>query len=116
MFSDRIKLRDIPVNRITLNEILNELPCILKKRIPVHIVTLNALMFRSARKSKAFAKIINLAELVVPDGRGIMWAARLYGQPLSERLRGIDLLKSFLNFANDHSCSVFFLGGRSRMM
>jgi N-acetylglucosaminyldiphosphoundecaprenol N-acetyl-beta-D-mannosaminyltransferase len=52
---------------------------------------------------------VNGADLVLPDGVGVVWAAKRFGTPLPERVAGIDLLSVLLERM---SGSVYVLGGR----
>lgn len=116
MFDECIHLKGIKVHNVTAQEILAALPSIIKKRKPTHIVTLNALMFYGSQRNKEMLRLVNTAELVTPDGVGILWAAKLFGHQVKQRVTGYDLFRHFLLYANEHGSSVFFLGGRSKMM
>jgi N-acetylglucosaminyldiphosphoundecaprenol N-acetyl-beta-D-mannosaminyltransferase len=52
------------------------------------------------------------ANLVVPDGMPLIWASRLLGRPLPERVTGSSLLWSLTAAAADAGISIFLLGGR----
>src|SRR5690606_25799528 len=52
------------------------------------------------------------ADLVVADGIGIVWASRIFGTPLPERVPGIELAEGALAAAAADERSVFLLGGR----
>ncbi len=76
------------------------------------IVTINPEMVVAAQKDSEFRQIINSADLVVPDGKGIMLAAQYLGKPLSERITGVDLTWAVSKLAEDRGYRVFFLGGQ----
>ncbi len=111
-----IRLKKIKVNNTTCSEILESLPQLIKKRKSTHIITLNSNMFYEAQRNKDLLELVNTAEVVTPDGVGILWAGKLFGHTFKERVTGYDLFRSFLHYANEHKSSVFFLGGRSKMM
>ena len=54
----------------------------------------------------------NGAELAVPDGIGVVKAAKMAGTPLKERLAGIDICTDTLKICAQKGISVFFLGGK----
>jgi N-acetylglucosaminyldiphosphoundecaprenol N-acetyl-beta-D-mannosaminyltransferase len=58
--------------------------------LPHHIVTLNPEMLVAAHRDPAFRDLLNRADLSVPDGVGVMWAARWLGTPLRQRVTGSD--------------------------
>lgn len=80
--------------------------------ISSHVVTLNAEMTMLAQRDTDLAAIIQQAELVVPDGSGIIFYLWLQGQQ-GRRCPGIELAESLLHKAGKlgESCSVFFYGG-----
>jgi N-acetylglucosaminyldiphosphoundecaprenol N-acetyl-beta-D-mannosaminyltransferase len=63
------------------------------------------------RKNAQFRELYRRAELVVADGVPLLWAARLLGTPLKERVNGTDLFERSCQFAAQRGHSVFLLGG-----
>lgn len=57
-------------------------------------------------------RIINSAELVVPDGIGVVKASKILGPPLKEKVAGIELGSAMLAHAARHGVPVYFLGGK----
>src|SRR5690625_5280754 len=78
---------------------------------PAHIVTANPEIVMAARKDGDFARVLAEADLVVPDGVGIVAAARLLGRPVPERVPGIELTEALLKEAAARGWRVFLLGG-----
>jgi N-acetylglucosaminyldiphosphoundecaprenol N-acetyl-beta-D-mannosaminyltransferase len=74
------------------------------------IVTLNPEMAMAARRDPRLRATIHAADLVVPDGSGIVWAAHLLGTPLPERVTGVDLLEAITAKATTPNVRVFLLG------
>ncbi|NJK29907.1 MAG: glycosyltransferase, partial [Acaryochloris sp. SU_5_25] len=62
----------------------------------VHVVTLNAEMTMQARISPELAAVIQQAELVIPDGAGVVMHFRLRGRKI-DRCPGIELATSLLH-------------------
>ena len=76
------------------------------------IVTANPLILMKARRDPEYAKTLNNASLILPDGIGLIWASKLLRRPLKTRVAGISLLLSIIYFANELGKSIFFLGGK----
>jgi N-acetylglucosaminyldiphosphoundecaprenol N-acetyl-beta-D-mannosaminyltransferase len=74
------------------------------------VVTANPIMVMTAQKDPEFMEILRRADLIVPDGVGILWAARRKGLDLPERVTGVELAYAMLG--SDVSPKVFFLGGK----
>lgn len=77
-----------------------------------HVVTLNAEMAMQAEQNPSLAGIIREAELVIPDGSGVVLYLRLRGKP-AQRYPGIELAESLLEAAGKlpNSEPIFFFGG-----
>jgi N-acetylglucosaminyldiphosphoundecaprenol N-acetyl-beta-D-mannosaminyltransferase len=77
-----------------------------------HVVTLNAEMAMQAEKNQALGDIIRSAELVIPDGSGVVLYLRMRGKP-AKRYPGIELAESLLQQAGKlpDSEPIFFFGG-----
>lgn len=74
------------------------------------VVTANPVMVMAAQKDPEFMTILRNAHLVIPDGVGILWAARKKGLKLPERVTGVDLAHVLLN--RRPSPRFYFLGGK----
>ena len=61
-------------------------------------------------------EIVGGCELVNADGQSVVWASRLLGDPLPERVAGIDLMHALLGLAEQRGYRVFFLGARAEVL
>jgi N-acetylglucosaminyldiphosphoundecaprenol N-acetyl-beta-D-mannosaminyltransferase len=84
-----------------------------KQQQGVHVVTLNAEMAMQAEQNPALAAVIRKAELVIPDGAGVVLYLKLRGRR-AHRCPGIELAETLLHQASTltNSCSVFFYGAK----
>ncbi|MCL2343670.1 MAG: WecB/TagA/CpsF family glycosyltransferase, partial [Firmicutes bacterium] len=64
------------------------------------------------RKDPALASAVADAALVLPDGVGIVYAAKILGRPLRRRLPGIDFAQEILNRLAKSGGSVYLLGAK----
>jgi N-acetylglucosaminyldiphosphoundecaprenol N-acetyl-beta-D-mannosaminyltransferase len=89
----------------------------LQQGIGTHVVTMNAEIVIQASHDLELATIISNADLVTPDGSGIIMALQLHGvkQP---RYAGIDLGEDLLRLAGEpaHDYPVFFYGGKPQIV
>ena len=75
------------------------------------VVGPNAQLVTLAERDERFAAAVRAADLAVPDGMSVVWAARLLGAPIPERVTGGDLMERMCAEAAQHGFRVFFLGG-----
>lgn len=79
---------------------------------PRVIVTPNSLSVLRATRDPALFSAYMRADLVLPDGIGVVWASRWLRGPLSERVTGVDLAEAILPIAARSRIPIFLLGGR----
>lgn len=89
----------------------------LQHGIGTHIVTMNAEIVMQANQNPELAQIIERADLVTPDGAGIILALRLHGITQG-RYAGIELGEDLLHLASqpEYDYPVFFYGGRPEIV
>jgi N-acetylglucosaminyldiphosphoundecaprenol N-acetyl-beta-D-mannosaminyltransferase len=89
----------------------------LEQGIGTHVVTMNAEIVVQANNNAELARIIDNADLVTPDGSGLVMALKLYGIAQS-RCAGIDLGEKLLQWAgqSESNYPVFFYGGKPNIV
>jgi N-acetylglucosaminyldiphosphoundecaprenol N-acetyl-beta-D-mannosaminyltransferase len=109
---DKVKILGVPFSKMNMNEtvniIANKIDC--DNKGIFNIVTGNPEIVLQAQKDGVLQNIIKEADLITPDGEGIVLASKWKGQPLSERVTGIDLLLEVLKMGNERGWSFYFLG------
>jgi N-acetylglucosaminyldiphosphoundecaprenol N-acetyl-beta-D-mannosaminyltransferase len=75
------------------------------------VLTPNLQHLRAHRRSAAVRGAFRRCELVVPDGMPLIWASRIQGTPLPERVAGSDLVWSLSRAAVGRERTLFLLGG-----
>ena len=75
-----------------------------------HVCTLNPEFVMIARRDPNFWNILQRATLCVPDGVGLLWAARRQGTPLPERVTGSDGVPIIAQRAAQHGWRLYLLG------
>jgi len=78
----------------------------------IRVVTANPELLLRVQRDGYMRRIIDQADLVVPDGAGVVWAGRYLGSMMKERVTGIDLSVRLLAEAQKQGWRVFFLGGK----
>jgi N-acetylglucosaminyldiphosphoundecaprenol N-acetyl-beta-D-mannosaminyltransferase len=107
---ERIKILGVPFDSLKNSEAL----ALVLERIAGNdkhffIATPNPEMLLEARKNAAFREVLNKTDLNIPDGFGIMLAARVSGKPLKERITGTDLMQEVCRHAPEKT-KIFLLG------
>lgn len=106
----RITLLGAQVDGLTLEQSVERISQFVDRGEPCFVVTLNPELLYRAQYQKDLLDMINRADLVTADGVGIVWACRVSGRPVPERVTGIDLMLRLLEYAAGRGWRVFFLG------
>ncbi|WP_240419923.1 WecB/TagA/CpsF family glycosyltransferase [Paenibacillus periandrae] len=99
-----------------MNETVNLVTRMIESREPHQIITANPIMVMSAVDSPAYLELLQAADLVVPDGAGIVWAANYVGNPVAERVAGFDLLHRLMQLGEPKGWKVYLLGASTEMI
>lgn len=76
-----------------------------------HIIcTPNPEIVMEAQTDKELMEILKAADMVVPDGIGIVWASRYSEVKLTERVAGYDLIQNLFQIMKETQETVYFLG------
>lgn len=105
----RVVVDGIPFDLLTEAEVVEHVMSSLRRSQGGLIVTPNADIMRRLRSAED-RRIVQDAALVLADGMPIVWASRLAGVPLPERVTGASLLWSLSRGAASSGRSVFLLG------
>ena len=107
-----ITLLGIPFLPLTEREFRARLARLAIHGRTAHVFTPNPEMLLLSKNDPEFHTFLCDADLLLPDGIGILLGARIRGTPLPARATGIDSAEWLLSFAAKHSLRVFLLGGR----
>lgn len=112
----KMEILNIPVNLMTMTEVVDFLDVSIQKNEQIFLVTANAEIIMMAQKDEEYKKILTeQTNIILPDGAGVVWAGRHLGYSVPERVAGFDLFKKLLTLANAKSYKVFFFGGAERI-
>ena len=106
-----ITILGLPIHPITYAEWLDQIGDWVRKGGGArHVCTLNPEFVMIARRDPNFWNILQRATLCVPDGVGLLWAARRQGTPLPERVTGSDGVPIIAQRAAQHGWRLYLLG------
>lgn len=107
---DSVTILGLRVDRVSPKETLAAIDRFIAAQTPHHIVTADASMAVIARRDPALRAIVDNADLVTPDGAGIVWASRLLGTPVPHKVSGVDLVGDLCRLSGAKGYRIFFLG------
>lgn len=110
--SKRTRILNVPVDMVDSREAMEIFRELMKNGGCRLIVTPNSEIIVNASEDPELKNIIEKADLIIPDGIGLVYASRIMGVPLQERVTGIDFLDSILGYLEETGQSIFFLGSK----
>ncbi len=110
VMNNKVDILGVSVDSVTMQEAISKIETFFEQRKPTLIATANAEMLMRATHDEELKKILNAAELVVPDGAGTVWAAHHLGYEMPERVAGYDLAQELMKRAPLKNRRVYFFG------
>lgn len=89
----------------------------LKTNHKMFIVTANSETFMKSEEDLELNSLLNDKHtVIVPDGIGIVSAARRYGKKIKERITGIDIANTLLDYGNELNKSIYLFGSKQEVI
>ena len=101
----------VQVDGLTNEQVLDRIRAGMRAGTGGWVVTANLDILRQAAADRAASDLISEADIVVADGTPVVWASKLQGTPVPERVAGSDLIWTSSQVAAEESVPVFLLGG-----
>ena len=105
-----IHILGVPVHDVTAAETLDWITRFVDERGPHQLCTVNPEFIMAAQNDAEFMRVLKQSTLNVPDGVGVLWAARRKGRRLRERVGGSDLVAQIADRAAVTGWRIFLLG------
>lgn len=115
-FVDPILICGLPIHPLTMSESLDAAERFIETGQPHQHVVLNAAKVVAAHKDPELAKVIANCALINADGQSLVWASRLLGKPLPERVAGIDFMLALWERAREKRYRVYLLGAKAGVL
>lgn len=109
-FKKNVYLLGCPVANLNLEDTVNEVDRIISTRIPHQHCVVNAGKLVLMERDPSLREIVKSCALINADGQSVVWALKLIGHRIPERVTGIDLMERLLLEAHLKKYRVFFLG------
>lgn len=111
--NQKVSIMEVPIDKVTMESATNTVIEFLESNSHHSVFTPNPEIIMEAQKDRELMKILQEADLVVPDGIGVVLASRMLKVPkLPERVGGFDLMQNVLSKIKDKDIRVYFLGSK----
>jgi N-acetylglucosaminyldiphosphoundecaprenol N-acetyl-beta-D-mannosaminyltransferase len=100
----------LPFSKMNMEGTVRYLTNIIRLRRPTQVVTGNPIMVMAALDDPEFYSAMKSADMIVPDGAGIVWASGYVGEPVAERVAGFDLMHQLMETGELEGWTAYLLG------
>jgi N-acetylglucosaminyldiphosphoundecaprenol N-acetyl-beta-D-mannosaminyltransferase len=105
-----VEILGVPVHAVTMAQTLDWVAAAVAGGQPRQMCTANPEFVMLARRDPAFRAVLRQADLVLPDGVGLLWAAGRLGRRLPERVAGSDLIYRLAERGAAQGWRIYYLG------
>lgn len=106
----RIDFLNIQVDNLTMEQAVAEIEKLIRKKSNAYVVTPNMDHIVMLEENAAFQAVYRDADLVLTDGKPLIWISKYLGKPIAEKVSGSDLLPRVCALAAEKGYSLYILG------
>lgn len=106
----RIQLLNTEIDNISMEEALDRIDAMVQGRKPAYVVTPNLDHIVTIERDAYFREVYAHADLILADGKPLLWIAKARKTPIREKISGSDLFPRLAELAANNGYTMFFLG------
>lgn len=106
----RMKFMNTEIDNLTMAEALKAIDRLIKAKKNAYVVTPNVDHIVQLERGGELVDVYKNADLILTDGKPLIWISKLYGTPIKEKISGSDLFPLLCGMAAKKGYSMFFLG------
>ncbi|MCD6579593.1 WecB/TagA/CpsF family glycosyltransferase [bacterium] len=95
---NKVNILGIDIDNLDFDDSFNKIKTAIENNDKLFIVTINPIILMHGLENKKFFEIISNADIILPDGNGIYWASLILGEPLKERVPGVEILEKIFDY------------------
>jgi len=108
---DTVDILGVRIDRVNLTDAQNKVLDFLKEDKLHMIFTPNSEIIMAAQKDQHLMDVLNNADMLIADGIGVVYASKILGKPLPERVAGFDLASRLIPILANNHYSLYIFGG-----
>jgi len=108
----RTEVLGVEFDNLNMEEAASKAFELMEQRRSAYVVTPNPEIVWMCRDNSALKESVAEADLVVPDGIGVIYGAKILGTPLKERVPGIDLGTDLFTRLSESGKTLYLLGAK----
>ena len=113
---NRITILNTKIDNLSMHQTLQCIENSILQNKKLHHVVVNAGKMVAMQRDLKLRQSVNSCDLINADGQSVVWASRILGQPLKERVAGIDLMENLVELAYNKNFKIFFFGAKEEVV
>lgn len=101
---------NIEIDNLTMKEALSAIDSLIKQNKNSYVVTPNVDHLVQLEQGGALREAYKNADLILADGKPLIWISKWYGTPIKEKISGSDLFPLLCKMASKRGYKMYFLG------
>lgn len=114
--SKRVNILGTPIDVLTQNETVSLVNHYVQRKIPLHLMGVNADKINELNKNPRLKQIVQSCSIINADGASVVLASKFLGDPLPERVAGIDLMERLVQLSENKCYSIYLLGAKQKVV
>lgn len=108
----KLDIMGLQFDNVTMDEAVAQAAQLLRGDKTCYAVTPNAEIAYEALHDASLRALLNGADLVLPDGAGVVLASRILRTPLKQKVAGVDFAERLLSLLEQTGGGLYLLGGK----
>jgi len=106
----RMKFMNTEIDNLTMSEAISAIDGLIMQNKNAYVVTPNVDHIVQLEVDGELCRAYKNADLILTDGKPLIWISKWYGAPIKEKISGSDLFPKLCNLAAKSGYTMFFLG------
>ena len=100
------------INNLTMSETVEAIEKMIEEERKSYVVAINVDVVMKIESDSYLKEIVDNADMVLVDGKPLVWISKLYGKPLKAKISGSDLVPLLCEVSAQKGYRMFIIGGK----
>lgn len=112
----RIEILNTVIDVLDMQQTVALVEQYVDQKVPLHLIGVNADKINALYENEQLKQIVNSCGIINADGASVILASKFLGQPLPERVAGIDLMMELVKKAEEKEYGIYLLGAKEEVV
>ena len=112
----KVNIVDTSIDNVTFDETIHIIHEGIINNESIQLTDVNAGKIIQIKSDDTLKKSVEISDLINADGQSLVWASRILGKPLKERVAGIDLMGDLVKLAHENQYKIFLFGAKEEVV